>query len=58
MVMEQHLTGDREEIKSLFDPQVEGIMVRVAEQLDWMSSNAPGFQVFSCPSTEVGAKSI
>lgn len=38
---------NREEIQSLFDQQIEGIMKRIIEQLDWMSENGRTEQVVS-----------
>ncbi|KAF7554373.1 hypothetical protein G7Z17_g2975 [Cylindrodendrum hubeiense] len=35
----------KEEIQSLFDTQIEGIMKRITEQLDWMSENGRTEQV-------------
>ena len=36
-----------QEIQSLFDPQVEGILKKVTEQFDWLKNNGHPQQVVS-----------
>ncbi|KAH7115505.1 hypothetical protein B0J13DRAFT_514682 [Dactylonectria estremocensis] len=44
-VEEGRMLFSQEEIQSLFDMQIEGIMKRIKEQLDWMSENGISEQV-------------
>jgi hypothetical protein len=42
---EIRLTVNRQEIQSLFEPQIEGIVKRITEQLDWLKDNGLPQQV-------------